>query len=58
VEAYETRVAKTEKKRLMVPIPLDEALKSKVCSHKTMRSKLGLPLLHVGYGQNRRGVPF
>ncbi|CAJ1967333.1 unnamed protein product [Sphenostylis stenocarpa] len=34
VEAYETRVAETEKKRLMVPIPLDEAVKSKVCSHK------------------------
>ncbi|KAG4397154.1 hypothetical protein JHK82_027362 [Glycine max] len=34
VEAYETRVAETEKKRLMVPIPLDEALKTKVCSHK------------------------
>ncbi|TKY53200.1 ABC transporter G family member 22 [Spatholobus suberectus] len=34
VEAYETRVAETEKKRLMVPIPLDEALKTKVSSHK------------------------
>lgn len=34
MEAYETRVAETEKKRLMVPIPLDEALKTKVCSHK------------------------
>ncbi|KAG5052343.1 hypothetical protein JHK87_004541 [Glycine soja] len=34
VEAYETRVAETEKKRLMVPIPIDEALKTKVCSHK------------------------
>ncbi|KAG5151133.1 hypothetical protein JHK84_027605 [Glycine max] len=34
VEAYETRVAETEKKRLMVPIPLDEALKTKVYSHK------------------------
>lgn len=34
VEAYETRVAETEKKKLMVPIPLDEAVKSKVCSHK------------------------
>ncbi|KHN10345.1 ABC transporter G family member 27 [Glycine soja] len=29
VEAYETRVAETEKKRLMVPIPIDEALKTK-----------------------------
>ncbi|RDX77220.1 ABC transporter G family member 22 [Mucuna pruriens] len=34
VEAYETRVAETEKKRIMVPIPLDEAVKTKVCSHK------------------------
>ncbi|XP_020233127.1 ABC transporter G family member 22 isoform X1 [Cajanus cajan] len=34
VEAYETRVAETEKKRIMVPIPLDDAVKTKVCSHK------------------------
>ncbi|XP_057438955.1 ABC transporter G family member 22 isoform X2 [Lotus japonicus] len=34
VEAYETRVAETEKKKLMVPIPLDKDLKSKVCSQK------------------------
>lgn len=34
VEAYETRVAETEKKKLMVPIPLDEEVKSKVCSRK------------------------
>ncbi|XP_061376143.1 ABC transporter G family member 22-like isoform X2 [Gastrolobium bilobum] len=33
VEAHETRVAET-KKKIMVPIPLDEALKSKVCSSK------------------------
>ncbi|KAI9090627.1 hypothetical protein K1719_028480 [Acacia pycnantha] len=34
VEAYETRVSETEKKKQMVPIPLDESLKSKVCSLK------------------------
>lgn len=34
VEAYETRVAETEKKKLMVPIPLDEEVKSKVRSRK------------------------
>lgn len=34
VGAYETRVSETEKRKLMVPIPLDESLKSKVCSHK------------------------
>ncbi|XP_054819464.1 ABC transporter G family member 22-like isoform X2 [Prosopis cineraria] len=34
VEAYETRVSETEKRKLMVPIPLDESLKSKVCSPK------------------------
>jgi hypothetical protein len=34
VEAYETRVAETEKKKLMVPIPLDEEVKSKVSSPK------------------------
>ncbi|XP_061372104.1 ABC transporter G family member 22 isoform X2 [Gastrolobium bilobum] len=34
VEAYETRVAEIEKKKLMVPIPLDEELKSKVHSLK------------------------
>ncbi|KAJ1392752.1 P-loop containing nucleoside triphosphate hydrolase [Sesbania bispinosa] len=34
VEAYETRVAETEKKKLMIPIPLDEELKSKICSRK------------------------
>ncbi|XP_027350659.1 ABC transporter G family member 22 isoform X2 [Abrus precatorius] len=32
VEAYETQVAKTEKTKLMIPIPLDEEVKSKVCS--------------------------
>ncbi|KAF9595432.1 hypothetical protein IFM89_000350 [Coptis chinensis] len=30
VEAYETRVAENEKKKLMVPIPIDEDLKAKV----------------------------
>ncbi|XP_062165851.1 ABC transporter G family member 22 isoform X2 [Alnus glutinosa] len=34
VEAYETRVAEKEKKKLMVPIPLDEEVKSKVSSPK------------------------
>ncbi|PSS15834.1 ABC transporter G family member 22 like [Actinidia chinensis var. chinensis] len=34
VEAYETRVADIEKKKLMVPIPIDEELKSKVCNSK------------------------
>ncbi|KAK7268156.1 hypothetical protein RIF29_20843 [Crotalaria pallida] len=34
VEAYETRVAEAEKKKIMVPIPVDEALKSKVRSPK------------------------
>ncbi|KAL6336152.1 hypothetical protein AAG906_011034 [Vitis piasezkii] len=34
VEAYETRVADQEKKKLMIPIPIDEELKSKVCSPK------------------------
>ncbi|XP_028777516.1 ABC transporter G family member 22 isoform X2 [Neltuma alba] len=32
VQAYKTRVSETEKRKLMVPIPLDESLKSKVCS--------------------------
>lgn len=34
MEAYETRVAEKEKKKLMVPIPLDEEVKSKVSSPK------------------------
>ncbi|KAA8516840.1 hypothetical protein F0562_017342 [Nyssa sinensis] len=34
VEAYETRVADNEKKKLMVPIPIDEELKLKVSSTK------------------------
>ncbi|XP_011042541.1 PREDICTED: ABC transporter G family member 22 isoform X2 [Populus euphratica] len=34
VEAYETRAADKEKKKLMVPIPLDEEVKSKVSSRK------------------------
>ena len=34
MEAYETRVAETEKKKIMVPAPLDEAVKSKVRSPK------------------------
>ncbi|CAK7342141.1 unnamed protein product [Dovyalis caffra] len=34
VEAYETRVADQEKKKLMVPIPLDEEVKSAVSSPK------------------------
>ncbi|KAG0501916.1 hypothetical protein HPP92_001988 [Vanilla planifolia] len=32
VEAYETRVAHKEKKRLLMPIPIDEVLKAKVSS--------------------------
>lgn len=32
VEAYETRVADREKKNLMVPLPLDEEIKSKVAN--------------------------
>lgn len=32
VEAYETRVAEQEKKKLMAPIPLDEEVKLKVAS--------------------------
>ncbi|PIN08822.1 Transporter, ABC superfamily (Breast cancer resistance protein) [Handroanthus impetiginosus] len=34
VEAYETQVAEYEKKKLMNPIPIDEELKSQVCSKK------------------------
>ncbi|KAJ6406800.1 hypothetical protein OIU84_010337 [Salix udensis] len=34
VEAYETRVADKEKKKLMVPTPLDEEVKTKVFSRK------------------------
>ncbi|XP_043815947.1 ABC transporter G family member 22 isoform X2 [Manihot esculenta] len=34
VEAYETRVAENEKKKLMVPIPLDEEVKLKVSAPK------------------------
>ncbi|CAK9152980.1 unnamed protein product [Ilex paraguariensis] len=34
VEAYETRVAESEKKKLMIPIPIDENMKSKVNSTK------------------------
>ncbi|ESR43242.1 hypothetical protein CICLE_v10011143mg [Citrus x clementina] len=34
VEAYETRVAENEKKKLMAPIPLDEEIKAKVSSPK------------------------
>ncbi|XP_027189920.1 ABC transporter G family member 22-like isoform X2 [Cicer arietinum] len=34
VEAYESRVAETEKKKIMVSVPLDENLKAKVCSPK------------------------
>ncbi|KAK4272648.1 hypothetical protein QN277_021171 [Acacia crassicarpa] len=34
VEAYETRVAEIEKKKLMDPIPLDEEVKTKVSSPK------------------------
>nr|KYP56982.1 ABC transporter G family member 22 [Cajanus cajan] len=34
VEAYDSRVAEIEKTKLMVPVPLDEEVKSKVCSYK------------------------
>ncbi|KAK4480919.1 hypothetical protein RD792_011777, partial [Penstemon davidsonii] len=34
VEAYETRVAENEKKKLRIPLPIDEEIKSKVCSKK------------------------
>ena len=34
VEAYETRVADEEKKKLMVPLPLDEELKLKISVSK------------------------
>lgn len=34
MEAYETRVAESEKKKLRVPIPVDEEIKSQVCSSK------------------------
>ncbi|CAI9097538.1 OLC1v1033992C1 [Oldenlandia corymbosa var. corymbosa] len=34
VEAYETRVAENEKKKLMIPLQIDEDIKSKVCSTK------------------------
>lgn len=34
VEAYETRVAENEKKKLMVPIPIDDEMKSKLCTAK------------------------
>ena len=34
VEAYETRVADEEKKKLLVPIPLDEELKLKISFSK------------------------
>ncbi|GMP98468.1 hypothetical protein CsSME_00046343 [Camellia sinensis var. sinensis] len=34
VEAYETRAADNEKKKLMIPIPIDEELKSKVYTSK------------------------
>ncbi|KAL5135583.1 ABC transporter G family member 22 [Glycine soja] len=34
VEAYDSRVAEIEKTKLMIPVPLDEELKSKVCSCK------------------------
>ncbi|CAI0402395.1 unnamed protein product [Linum tenue] len=36
VEAYETRVAKREKKKLLAPIPLDEEVKLKVSSPKRL----------------------
>ncbi|XP_048226254.1 ABC transporter G family member 22 isoform X3 [Ricinus communis] len=36
VEAYETRVAEMEKKKIMVPIPLDEEVKLKVASPKRL----------------------
>ncbi|KAL3839377.1 hypothetical protein ACJIZ3_023968 [Penstemon smallii] len=34
VEAYETRVAENEKNKLRIPLPIDEEIKSKVCSKK------------------------
>ncbi|XP_042015796.1 ABC transporter G family member 22-like [Salvia splendens] len=34
VEAYETRVAESEKKKLKTPTPVDEEIKAKVCSAK------------------------
>ncbi|XP_023527492.1 ABC transporter G family member 22-like isoform X2 [Cucurbita pepo subsp. pepo] len=34
VEAYETRIAETEKRKMLVPLPLDEELKSKVTYSK------------------------
>lgn len=34
MEAYDSRVAEIEKTKLMVPVPLDVELKSKVCSCK------------------------
>ncbi|KAL2503142.1 ABC transporter G family member 22 [Forsythia ovata] len=34
VEAYDTRVAESEKKKLMEPLPIDEEIKSKLCSTK------------------------
>ncbi|XP_027068477.2 ABC transporter G family member 22 isoform X2 [Coffea arabica] len=34
VESYETRVAENEKKKLLVPLQIDEAIKSQVCSKK------------------------
>lgn len=34
VEAYETRVAEEEKKKLMVPLQIDEKIKSQVCLKK------------------------
>lgn len=34
VEAYETRVAEEEKKKLMVPLQIDEKIKSQVCFKK------------------------
>ncbi|XP_045808037.1 ABC transporter G family member 22-like isoform X1 [Trifolium pratense] len=34
VEAYESRVAETEKRKIMVSVPQDEALKDKVCPQR------------------------
>ncbi|XP_027173136.1 ABC transporter G family member 22 isoform X3 [Coffea eugenioides] len=34
VESYETRVAENEKKKILVPLQIDEAIKSQVCSKK------------------------
>lgn len=34
VEAYDTRVAEDEKKRLRIPLQIDEEMKSEVCSKK------------------------